>query len=84
MAKHDIEVDELRMVQNVKNEKRDAKVQELMDHRESDFEKYDAELGVWHAPDRKIHAGLQGLEDASLVRPFFRFSAFVPLCYFPS
>jgi hypothetical protein len=64
MAKYDAEVDELRAAQDAENKKRDAKVQELVDHRESDFEKYDAELGVWRARDRKIHTGLQGMEDA--------------------
>jgi hypothetical protein len=45
-VKYNVGVDELRAAQNVENEKRDAKVQELMDHRESDFEKYDAKFGV--------------------------------------
>jgi hypothetical protein len=75
-------VDELRAAQDTENENHDAKVRELMDLRESDFNKYDAELGVWCAQDRKIHAGLQGLEDAllgaSLLLPFF-FRSFVLL-----
>jgi hypothetical protein len=64
VAKYDTEVDELRTAQDAKNEKRNAKVQELIDLWESDYDKYNAELGVWCACDRKIHAGLQGLEDA--------------------
>jgi hypothetical protein len=50
-----------------------------MDHRESDYDKHAAELGVWHTRDCKIHAGLQGLEytlyGASLL-PLFRFRSF--------
>jgi hypothetical protein len=63
-AKYDAEVDALCMAQDIENEKCDAKVEELIDLQESDYDKYDAELGVWHARNRKIHAGLQGMEDA--------------------
>jgi hypothetical protein len=73
-AKYDAEVDELCVVQDAENKKRD-----LVDRRESDFEKYDAELGVWHARDCKIHAGLQGWRMLFMVRPFFRSSTFVHL-----
>jgi hypothetical protein len=57
-AKYDSEVDELRTVQDAKNKKRDAKVKNLMDIWESDYDKHSAEPGVWRARDRKIHAGL--------------------------
>jgi hypothetical protein len=57
-AKYDAEVEKLRAAQDAGNEKRDTKVRELIDLRESDYEKYDVELGVWRARDCKIHAGL--------------------------
>jgi hypothetical protein len=72
-------VDEVRTVIDVENEKCDAKVQELIDLRESNYDKYDAKLGIWHARDRKIHAGLQGLEDAlhgASLLPLFCFCSF--------
>jgi hypothetical protein len=72
-------VDEVRTVIDNENEKWDAKVRELIDLRESDYDKYDAKLGVWRARDRKIHVGLQGLEDAlhgASLLPLFRFHSF--------
>jgi hypothetical protein len=57
-AKYDAEVKELHVAQDATNKKRDAKVQELIDLRESDHEKHDVELGVWQGRDRKIHSVL--------------------------
>jgi hypothetical protein len=58
MEKYDAEVEELRVAQDAKNEKRNTKVQELIDLQESEYEKYDAELGGWRARDHKIRIGL--------------------------
>jgi hypothetical protein len=63
-AKYDAEVDELHTSLGVDVENRDAKIGELETLRRLDDEKHEAELSVWRARDRKLHAGLQGLEDA--------------------
>jgi hypothetical protein len=45
-VKYDAGVVELRMAQEVKNEKHDAKVWELIVLRESDYDKFATELGI--------------------------------------
>jgi hypothetical protein len=63
-GKYEAEVDELRMPLCVDVENRDAKIGELETLRRHDDKKHEAELSVWCARDRKLHAGLQGLEHA--------------------
>jgi hypothetical protein len=63
-AKYEAEVDELHTSLGIDIESRDAKIRELVTLRGLDNEKHEAELIVWHVQDRKLHAGLQGLEDA--------------------
>jgi hypothetical protein len=58
IVKYDAKVEKLHAAQDAKNEKHGTKVWELIDLWESDYEKYDAELGVLCARDRKTHAGL--------------------------
>jgi hypothetical protein len=63
-AKYEVEVDELRTSLGIDVENRDAKIGELETLRRLDDKKHEAELSVWRARDRKLHAGLQGLEHA--------------------
>jgi hypothetical protein len=80
-AKYDAEVDELRRSLGVDVENRDAKISELVALRGLDDEKHEAELNVWRARDRKLHAGLQGLEHALhgvFPSPLLRFRSFTP------
>jgi hypothetical protein len=63
-AKDEGEVDDLRASLGTKVKSRDAKIDELETLRRPDDKKHEAELGLWRARDRKLHAGLQGLEDA--------------------
>jgi hypothetical protein len=63
-VKYETEVDELLTSQGAEIEKRDAEIRKLADLREVDYDRHAAELGVWHVRDRKLHAGLQGLEHA--------------------
>jgi hypothetical protein len=80
-AKYNAKVDELRTSQGVEIKNRDAKISKLVALWGLDDDKHEAELSVWRARDRKLHAGLQGLEHAlrgafpSLPR---RFRSFVP------
>jgi hypothetical protein len=80
-AKYATKVDELCPSQDIELEKRDAKVQRLSDLRESDHGRHAAELGVWCARDRKLHAGLQGPEHAlhdAFLLPLLHFCSFSP------
>jgi hypothetical protein len=63
-AKYDSEVDKLRASLESKVEGRDAEINELKTLRTLDSERYDNEIGVWRARDRKIQSGLLGLEHA--------------------
>jgi hypothetical protein len=63
-AKYEAEVDELRTSLGIDIESRDAKISELVILRGLDDKKHEAKLSVWRARDHKLHAGLQGLEDA--------------------
>jgi hypothetical protein len=79
-AKYDTEVDELRTSQGVEIEKRDAEIRKLVALRGLDDDKHAVELSVWRARDRKLHAGLQGLEHAlhgAFPSPLLR--SFMPL-----
>jgi hypothetical protein len=80
-AKYESEVDELRASLGAKVESRDAKIDELETLRRLDGEQHDKELGLWRARDRKLHAGLLGLEDAlhgALPSPLPSFRSFTP------
>jgi hypothetical protein len=83
-AKYESEVDELRASLGAKVESRDAKIDKLETLQRLDGEQHDNELGFWRARDRKLHAGLQGLEDAlhgTLPSPLSSFRSFTPfLC----
>jgi hypothetical protein len=82
VAKYDAEVDELRTSQGVEIKNRDAKIRELVTLWGLDDEKHEAEFSVWHARDRKLHAGLQGLEHAlrgAFPSLLLRFRSFMPL-----
>jgi hypothetical protein len=46
VAKYNIEVDELRTVQDAKNKRCNAKVQELVDLQKSDYKRHGAELSI--------------------------------------
>jgi hypothetical protein len=80
-AKYEIEVDELRTSQGVEIEKHDAEIRKLADLWELDYDKHAAELSVWRARDRKLHAGLRGLEHAlhgAFPPPLLHFHSFAP------
>jgi hypothetical protein len=79
-AKYNTKVDELRTSQGIEIEKRDAEIRKLVSLRELDDDKHAAELSVWRARDRKLHAGLQGLEHAlrgAFPSPLLRLCSFV-------
>jgi hypothetical protein len=81
-AKYDAEVDELRTSLGIDIENRDAKISKLVALRGLDDEKHEAKLSVWRARDRKLHAGLQGLEDTLhgvFPSPLLCFCSFTPL-----
>jgi hypothetical protein len=63
-AKYESEVDELRASLGTKVKSCDAKIDELETHRRLDDEQHKNELGLWRTRDRKLQAGLLGLEDA--------------------
>jgi hypothetical protein len=80
-AKYDTEVDELRTSQGVEIEKCDVEICKLVALRGLDDDKHAAELSIWRARDRKLHAGLQGLEHAlrgAFPSPLLCFCSFVP------
>jgi hypothetical protein len=62
--KYNCEVDELRASLESKVESRDAKISELETLRALDSKQHDDDLSAWRTWDRKLHSGLQGLEDA--------------------
>jgi hypothetical protein len=81
-VKYESEVDELHASLGAKVESRDAKIDELENLRRLDGEQHDNELGLWRARDRKLHAGLLGLEDAlhgTLPSPLPSFRSLTPL-----
>jgi hypothetical protein len=80
-TKYEDEVDELRTSLGVDVENRDAKIGELETLQRLDDEKHEAELSIWHVQDRKLHSGLQGLEDALhgvFPSPLLHFRSFTP------
>jgi hypothetical protein len=81
MAKYDTEVDELRTSQGIEIRKRNAEIRELANLWKFDCDRHAAELGIWHARDRKFHASLQGLEHAPhgvFTLLLFQFCSFAP------
>jgi hypothetical protein len=74
-------VDALRTSQDAEIKKHNAEIRELVVLWKSDCDRYAAELGVWHARDRKFHAGLQEMEHAlhgTFPLPLLHFCSFVP------
>jgi hypothetical protein len=63
-AEYDGKVNELRATLGSKVESRGAQIDELQTLQGLDGERYDKEIGVWHARDRKVQSGLLGLEEA--------------------
>jgi hypothetical protein len=79
-VEYESKVGELRASLGAKVESRDAKIDELETLRRLDDEEHETKLGLWRAWDRKLHAGLQGLEDAlhgTLPSPLSSFRSFV-------
>jgi hypothetical protein len=60
----DSKVKELRATLGSEVESRGAQIDELETLRRLDSERYDKEIGIWRARDRKIQSGLLGLEEA--------------------
>jgi hypothetical protein len=60
----DSKVKELRATLGSEVESRGAQIDELETLRRLDSERYDKEIGIWHARDRKVQSGLLGLEEA--------------------
>jgi hypothetical protein len=81
--KYDSEVDELRASLESKVEGRDAEINELKALRKLDSERYDNEISVWRARDRKIQSGLLGLEHALHGKLASLFPSFCSFALFP-
>jgi hypothetical protein len=76
-AEFDSKVKELRATLGSKVESRGAQIDELETLRRLDSERYDKEIGIWHARDRKVQSGLLGLEEALRgILPFLLLSSF--------
>jgi hypothetical protein len=60
----DSKVKELRATLGSEVESRGTQIDELETLRRLDSERYDTEIGIWRARDRKIQSGLLGLEEA--------------------
>jgi hypothetical protein len=63
-AEFDSKVKDLRATLGSEVERRGAQIDELETLRRLDSERYDMEIGIWRARDRRIQAGLLGLEEA--------------------
>jgi hypothetical protein len=63
-AEFDGKVKELRVNLGGEVESRGAQIDELKTLRRLDSERYDTEIGIWHARNRKIQSGLLALEEA--------------------
>jgi hypothetical protein len=77
----DSKVKELHATLGSEVESRGAQIDELETLRRFDSERYDKEIGVWHARDRKVQSGLLGLEEALrgiLSFPLFSSCPFMP------
>jgi hypothetical protein len=82
-VKYDGEVDELRVSLESKVEGRDAEINELKALRKLDSERYDNEISVWRARDRKLQSGLLGLEHALHGKLASLFLSFCSFTLFP-
>jgi hypothetical protein len=63
-SEFDSRVKEIRATLGSEVESYGAKIDKLETLRRLDSERYEKEIGVWHARDRKIQSGLLGLEEA--------------------
>jgi hypothetical protein len=63
-AEFDGKVRELHATLGSEVENRDAQIAELQTLRGLDSERFEKEIGVWRARDRKVQSGLLGLEEA--------------------
>jgi hypothetical protein len=63
-AEFDSKVKELHATLGSEVENRDAQIAELQTLRGLDSERFEKEIGVWRARDRKVQSGLLGLEEA--------------------
>jgi hypothetical protein len=63
-AEYDGKVNELRATLGGKVENRGAQIDELETLRKLDGERYDKEVGIWRARNRKVQSDLLGLEEA--------------------
>jgi hypothetical protein len=63
-AEYDGKVNELRATLGSEVKNRGAQIDELETLRRLDSERYDKEIGIWRARDRKVQSGLLGLEEA--------------------
>jgi hypothetical protein len=70
-AEYDGKVNELRATLGSEVESRGAQIDELRTLRGLDSERYDKEIGVWRARDRRVQSGLLGLEEALRGIPLF-------------
>jgi hypothetical protein len=78
-AEYDGKVNELRATLGREVESRGAQIDELETLRRLDSERYDKEIGIWRARDRKVQSGLLGLEEALRgILPFLSLSS----CHF--
>jgi hypothetical protein len=63
-TKYDSEVNELHTTLGSEIESHSAQIDELETLQKLDSERYDKEIGVWRAHDRRVQSGLLGLEEA--------------------
>jgi hypothetical protein len=76
-AKYDGKVNELHATLGREVESRGAQIDKLETLRRLDSERYDKEIGIWRARDRKVQSGLLGLEEALRgMLPFLFLSSF--------
>jgi hypothetical protein len=81
-AEFDSKVKELHASLGSEVENRGAQIDELETLRRLDSERYDKEISVWRARDRKIQSGLLGLEEA--LRGIFSFLLLSSCLFMPS
>jgi hypothetical protein len=77
-AEFDSKVKELHATLGSEVESRGTQIDELETLRRLDSERYDKEIGVWRAHDRKVQSGLLGLEEALRGIPSFLLFSFCP------
>jgi hypothetical protein len=80
-AKFDSKVNDLRATLGSEVESRGAQIDKLETLRRLDSERYDKEIGVWRARDRKVQSGLLGLEEA--LRGIFPFLLLISCSFMP-